>query len=79
MSCAFPLTAVATAEKFALTSAAFAGVPGVKVLGIVTGPLVATEIIPTLIAATAPRKCEVRMVSCFLKTSSRCPIAPNPI
>jgi hypothetical protein len=38
MSLALPLTAVATAEKFALTSAALAGVPGVKAFGMLTVP-----------------------------------------
>jgi hypothetical protein len=78
MSCALPFTAVATAEKFALTSAAFAGVPGVNVLGTVTGPPVAIETIPIPIAAAAPKKSEVRTVLCLLKTSSRCPTALNP-
>jgi hypothetical protein len=38
MSPALPLTAVATALKLALTSAALAGVPGEKELGTVTVP-----------------------------------------
>jgi hypothetical protein len=36
MSLALALTAVATAVKFALTSAALAGVPAEKALGMVT-------------------------------------------
>jgi hypothetical protein len=38
MSCALPLTAVATAAKFALTASAFAGVSAVNEFGIVTPP-----------------------------------------
>lgn len=78
MSCALAFTAVATAEKFALTSAALAGVPEMNVFGTVTGPPVAFEIIPILIAAVAAAKNDVRMTLCFLKTSCRCSTAPNP-
>ena len=59
MSLALPFTAVATAEKFALTSLAFAGVPGVKVLGTVTVPPMTLEKKPMLSAVSAMS--EVRM------------------
>jgi hypothetical protein len=64
MSAALLFTASATAAKFALTSAARAGVPGTNVFGTVTGPARAPAAAMTSAApiATASFRLPMRML-----------------